>query len=66
MGCPEERTHCASFSAAAEHPPPLLEDSHHRPVRAEAVDVHLGPTDHQVDVDRRDVDPGGEPAAVVE
>jgi GT2 family glycosyltransferase len=50
----------------AEHPPPLLEDPHDRPVRGEAVDVHLRPTDHQVDVDRRDVDPGGEPAVVVE
>ena len=66
MGCPEESAHLASFSAAAEHPSPLLEDSHDRPVRAEAVDVHLGPTDHQVDVDRRDVDPLGEPAVVVE
>ena len=65
-GVPRGEARTLRALPACEHPPPLLEDPHERPVRADAVHVHLRPADHQVDVDRRDVDPGGEAAVVVE
>ena len=44
----------------------LLEDRRARAVSGDALDVDLGPADHQVDVDRRHVDPGCESPGRVE
>ena len=64
-GVPHARSQFAS-NRVAEHPTALRDDPQGSPVWSDPVDVDLGAADHEVYVDRRDVDPGRAAGVLVE